>query len=120
MACASSDFAVRVWNLADGACLRTFKGHSADVTSLDLIDRHTLVSASSDQTIRLWNLTSGAAVVSRPSILTGHTASVRIVKWMASERTLARLHGPLVECGEWRVRANSRRSHGPGAEHWTD
>ena len=52
----SSDKAVKVWDLASGACVRTLEGHSSFVMSVALstCGKH-IVSGSYDSTINIWD-----------------------------------------------------------------
>ena len=51
---------MKVWDLASGTELRTFKGHGGEVTAVAVAaDGRHAVSASSDRTIKLWDLASG-------------------------------------------------------------
>ena len=53
----STDRTVKLWEVADGQCLRTFAGHADAVTSVALSadGRHAL-SGSADRTLKLWIL----------------------------------------------------------------
>jgi WD40 repeat protein len=62
VATASRDGAVRVFAL-DGRLIQCFRGHHADVLSVDwLADSVTLISSGDDGTIRRWSLGSNQAV----------------------------------------------------------
>ena len=48
---------MRLWSLADGACLRTFEGHLASVLRVDFLSAGTqLLSAGADGLIKLWSV----------------------------------------------------------------
>ena len=53
----AGDKTIRLWSLADGACLRTFEGHLASVLRLDFLAAGTqLVSAGADGLLKLWSV----------------------------------------------------------------
>ena len=65
----SADCTVRVWSLATFQCMRTFSGHTLDVTSIAVhcipdagADNVMIVSGSTDCTIRLWSLGTGQLI----------------------------------------------------------
>ena len=59
----SYDKTLRLWDLTTGGCVREFKGHTTDVTSVTLTpDGKHAVSGSCDNTLRLWDLTTGDCV----------------------------------------------------------
>ena len=59
LATGSSDNTIRFWNTSSLSLLKTLKGHSGYVFTLDLSpDYGQLASASKDFTVRLWNLSS--------------------------------------------------------------
>jgi tetratricopeptide (TPR) repeat protein len=61
VATASDDRTARLWDLATGALLVTYKGHAAAVNSVSITpDGRRLVTGSVDKTARVWNLDSGA------------------------------------------------------------
>ncbi len=53
---ASSDYALRVWDLATGEVQLVLHGHTRPVTKLALLDQQHVVSVSSDLTMRLWDV----------------------------------------------------------------
>ncbi|CAI5725387.1 unnamed protein product [Hyaloperonospora brassicae] len=57
------DQSVRLWDIATGAVVKTFRGHFASVCDIQF-NRHAnfVVSASKDGTIRLWDILSGLCV----------------------------------------------------------
>uniref|UniRef100_M4BFV4 WD40 repeat-containing protein SMU1 n=1 Tax=Hyaloperonospora arabidopsidis (strain Emoy2) TaxID=559515 RepID=M4BFV4_HYAAE len=57
------DQSVRLWDIATGAVVKTFRGHFASVCDVQF-NRHAnfVVSASKDGTIRLWDILSGLCV----------------------------------------------------------
>ena len=58
---ASSDKTLKLWQLVDGRCLRTFSGHTWHVSSVALSsDGRYALSGSDDRTLKLWQLADGA------------------------------------------------------------
>ncbi|ETN02469.1 hypothetical protein PPTG_16421 [Phytophthora nicotianae INRA-310] len=57
------DQSVRLWDIATGAVVKTFRGHFASVCDVQF-NRHAnfIVSGSKDGTIRLWDILSGLCV----------------------------------------------------------
>ena len=59
IASGSADNTIRLWDVATGKHIRTFKEHTGDVNSITFnTDGRTLVSGSADGTILLWNITT--------------------------------------------------------------
>ena len=62
VASGSRDGTARLWNLADGRCLRVLQGHTAAVTSAAFSHDGTwLATASTDRTLTVWHVDSGQA-----------------------------------------------------------
>ncbi|XP_022103450.1 NACHT domain- and WD repeat-containing protein 1-like isoform X2 [Acanthaster planci] len=58
----SKDDTLKVWNLEDGRCLNTLKGHSSwisDVTVVTMADGSRVLSACNDKTVKMWIPTKG-------------------------------------------------------------
>lgn len=51
---------MKLWDLASGAEILTFAGHTEYVTAVAITpDGQTIISGSVDRTLKLWNLASG-------------------------------------------------------------
>eukprot|EP00049_Salpingoeca_infusionum_P015675 m.306947 g.306947 ORF g.306947 m.306947 type:complete len:1444 (-) comp15929_c0_seq1:219-4550(-) len=68
----SIDTTVRIWNLAQRACVGTLRGHSSAVHCVLFADPDLVVSGSKDKTIRIW----GKDTCDQRALLEGHTDSV--------------------------------------------
>ncbi|RIK56925.1 MAG: hypothetical protein DCC57_02565 [Chloroflexi bacterium] len=69
----SNDNAARLWNLAGGALLRTFEGHTQAINDVAFsTDGTRALTASYDTTARLWDVESGELL----RTFSGHTRSV--------------------------------------------
>jgi len=68
---------LHVWDLENGLCLRTLKGHGGDVINSVSVtpDGRQAVSGSDDKTLRIWDLENGMCL----RTLEGHTDSVSCV-----------------------------------------
>jgi WD40 repeat protein len=79
----SSDYTVRLWDIASGRCEAALQGHTSSVYCVSWSgDGRRLVSASRDNTVRLWDIASGRC----ESTLQGHTAEVLSVSWSGDGR----------------------------------
>ncbi|ORZ14764.1 quinon protein alcohol dehydrogenase-like superfamily [Absidia repens] len=67
----SRDKTIKVWSLADGRLIRSMKGHTRAVHTLQMDDTK-LVSGSMDHTIRIFNYHTGQCI----RTLEGHTGGV--------------------------------------------
>ena len=56
---ASRDCTLRVWRLADGACLRTLTGHTAGVHTVVDVGSGRVASGGDDCVLRVWDVLSG-------------------------------------------------------------
>ena len=68
----SMDHTARLWEVNSGACLQTFVGHSAGVSSVAAIDEVTLLTGSIDTTLKLWDALRGTCL----RTYWGHTSIV--------------------------------------------
>ncbi|RYP07905.1 hypothetical protein DL765_008975 [Monosporascus sp. GIB2] len=65
----SSDYTVKVWDAATGACLSTLEGYGDRVSLVAFSpDRSRLTSGSRDKTVKVWDAATGAYL----STLKGH------------------------------------------------
>jgi WD40 repeat protein len=67
----SFDKTIKLWDAATGTLIRTFEGHSSEVSSVAFsADGARVLSGSNDGTIKLWDAATGA-------LTRGSTASLR-------------------------------------------
>ncbi|ETO05236.1 G-protein beta WD-40 repeats containing protein [Reticulomyxa filosa] len=60
----SEDKTIRIWDVASGKQIRTFRGHDDFIYYAEFsLDGNTIVSCSYDRTIRLWNMKSGKEIM---------------------------------------------------------
>jgi WD40 repeat protein len=70
------DFAIRIWDLAEGKELRRLEGHTAPVSALAFsADGRRLLSGSVDKSVRLWQTSTGRPL----GTFTGHTKFIQTV-----------------------------------------
>ncbi|MFZ2109563.1 MAG: hypothetical protein WAV18_30005 [Roseiarcus sp.] len=68
----SNDNTLRLWDAANGALLKTLKGHSNSVASVAFSpDGRFIVSGSKDNTLKLWNASTGALLATE-FVVDGH------------------------------------------------
>ncbi|KAI1282268.1 WD40-repeat-containing domain protein [Xylaria sp. FL0933] len=67
---------VRVWDMTNGACLHTLRGHTSTVRCLKMSDANIAISGSRDTTLRVWDIRQGVC----KNVLVGHQASVRCLE----------------------------------------
>ncbi|GAP86514.2 putative F-box and WD-40 domain-containing protein CDC4 [Rosellinia necatrix] len=67
---------VRVWDMTNGTCLHTLRGHTSTVRCLKMSDANTAISGSRDTTLRVWDIRQGVC----RNVLVGHQASVRCLE----------------------------------------
>ncbi|MFN8489554.1 MAG: protein kinase [Caldilineaceae bacterium] len=74
---------LRLWDIETGRCLRIFRGHTRQVTSVTLsADGRRALSGSADTTLRLWDIETGQCL----RIFKGHTEQVSSVCLSADAR----------------------------------
>ncbi|KAJ5564897.1 hypothetical protein N7513_001139 [Penicillium frequentans] len=72
---ASGDRMIKVWNVRNGACLKTLMGHEKGIACVQS-DGRRIISGSNDNTVRIYDHISGAQV----ACLKGHENLVRTVQ----------------------------------------
>ena len=83
---AGRDGLVRLWDIASGEVLRTFSGHTADVTKFALNkDETRLATAGADSVAKVWDIESGEELLA----LEGHSLWVFGVAFSSDGRRLA-------------------------------
>ncbi|MBW4467981.1 MAG: hypothetical protein KME07_21355 [Pegethrix bostrychoides GSE-TBD4-15B] len=84
-ASSGSDAEIRIWRVADGQELATFRGHTNWVCSLKFSpDGKILASGSDDSTIRLWDIHQGQCL----KVLTTETGGLRSIAFRTDNQTL--------------------------------
>jgi WD40 repeat protein len=59
------DHTVELWNVATGGFIRTLRGHTGNVRSMDFSpDRKLMISGGEDRTLKLWDVSSGQELAS--------------------------------------------------------
>jgi len=58
----SHDKTVKLWNLVDGTCIRTFQGHTEYVYCIRTNAEGKLISGSNDKSIRIWDINTGKCI----------------------------------------------------------
>jgi WD40 repeat protein len=72
----SADKTIKIWNVDNGECLKTLKGHNDLVwRTIYSPDGKYVISGSNDKTIKIWNVESGECL----RTLEGHTNYVMSV-----------------------------------------
>ena len=66
MVTGSGDHTLRVWRLADCACLRTLTGHTADVCAVVDVGGGRVASGGYDSVLRVWEVLSGKQLQQTP------------------------------------------------------
>ncbi|KAJ5935365.1 hypothetical protein N7466_004912 [Penicillium verhagenii] len=72
---ASGDRMIKVWNIRNGACLKTLMGHEKGIACVQS-DGRRIISGSNDNSVRIYDHISGAQV----AVLKGHDNLVRTVQ----------------------------------------
>ena len=108
--CASLEFTLVVWDLANGKKLHELRGHDAEVLALAVTpDGRQLLSASTDCTIRTWDLDRGHEL----QRLTGHAKAVTCVTAINRGRAISASRDGVVKVWqlEHRRGTTSREGH---------
>ncbi len=84
LAVGGDDNAIRLFDIASGQLLDTFKGHNGSVRGVVFSDERTLASVSQDKTIRLWDVSLQCQSVCRQEHK--HKGRVTALAWDAPER----------------------------------
>ena len=86
LASGSQSGIVRVWEVSTGDCVKTLKGHSSTVWSVDFHPNgQTLLSGSHDSTVKVWNAQTGQSL----RTLRGYSAGVRAIAFSPDGQLLA-------------------------------
>ena len=62
LASGSWDGSIKIWNLANGHCVKTLLGHRKSVACLLPLPNNLIASSSWDGTVKIWDVTSGGCV----------------------------------------------------------
>lgn len=85
LATGSGDRTVRLWNLNDFSCVKTFEGHTNSVLRVDFVNMGMqMVSAASDGLVKLWNVREEECVAT----MDGHEDKVWALAVSKDERTI--------------------------------
>ena len=88
LATASGDKTVKLWNLTDFTCIKTFEGHANSVLSVDFLSEgQQLVSSGSDGLVKLWDVRTEECVAT----MDNHEDKV-IQFWLNRLPTLTAIH----------------------------
>ena len=101
VATAGADDLARLWRVSDGTPVRTFRGHTDDVTGVSFSpDGRRLVTSSRDHDVRIWDVATGRTV----RLLHGHAAFVSDAQFSPDGRWVVSA-GP-GKAGIWAVSAD--------------
>jgi WD40 repeat protein len=89
LASSSDDLTIKLWDLEQQSCLKTFTGHSREIRAVIFIPASAttpelLVSASDDLTIRIWDIALGECL----KILNGHSQGIWSLCYSPALQTL--------------------------------
>ncbi len=86
MVSAGADQMIKVWNVSDGKCFGSFRGHTDMVRFVAYSPQdNTLASCGADRTVKLWNILNGRCLMT----FKGHANWVMSVKYSSDGQTLA-------------------------------
>lgn len=77
----SHDRTVRVWNCESMGFVEQLFGHFSEVTSIDSLHRHRVLSAGTDKTLRLWKIVDETQLMYKG----GHTSAVDCAALLTEE-----------------------------------
>ncbi|MCP4213267.1 MAG: hypothetical protein GY765_01365, partial [bacterium] len=110
----SSDYTLRLWDVASGREIRTFTGHTGSILSVAFsVDGETVVSASKDKTLRLWDANSGRKI----RTFKGHTEWVRSVAFAGDGKTFVSASDDAT-LRLWEVKSGREIRTFTGYPHW--
>ena len=84
----SYDKTIKLWDVDEGTCLKTFKGHKGVVTCLVSISENSFASSSGDGTIKVWDVSTGKCT----KTIEGEGGDVWAVAWSQQEEYLISAH----------------------------
>lgn len=88
LATGSGDKTVKLWNLDDFTCVKTFEGHTNSVLRVDFINAGMqMVSAASDGLVKLWNVRDESCAAT----MDNHEDKVRIIRVFSQSPYFARI-----------------------------
>ncbi|MGM9847095.1 MAG: hypothetical protein ACI31F_03990 [Muribaculaceae bacterium] len=77
---------IKLWDVSTGECIKTFEGHTEDVSSVAFSpDGNYIASGSWDKTIKLWNVATGECI----KTFEGHAGSVYSVAFSPDGKYIA-------------------------------
>jgi U3 small nucleolar RNA-associated protein 13 len=85
LATGSGDKTIRLWNLDDFTCVKTFEGHTNSVLRVDFLNAGTqMVSTASDGLVKIWNVREEECITT----MDGHEDKVWALAVSKDERTV--------------------------------
>ncbi|KAL7800228.1 WD40-repeat-containing domain protein [Trichoderma ceciliae] len=85
---ASNDHTVKIWDISTGIYIQSFKGHSAEISSVAFSGDGTLASGSHDNTVRIWDIVAGTLI----QTLYGHSEPVNSVAFSGDGKLASGSH----------------------------
>ena len=113
----SADNSLKLWNMADGAEVKNFAGHTGAIVAVAMTSNNArVVSASADQTVRTWNPADGRKRVPyrrcRVTRRSHWRATTAASPWLTDNSV------KLFQIGRRRGRGHSDGSRRAGANRW--
>ena len=87
---ASDDGTIKLWDLENGYCVKTYLGHADSVCDIKIMKNGNLASCSSDKTVKVWNLAENQCL----DTLIGHDSTIHSINIMPN--------GNLISCSKVR------------------